>query len=395
MSRTYVAPSTILFYTLIYEGLVHSGDIDIAAFFCENTMTTNMTLTLKIRSFSRSHAIKIGAWVLCFRSISQLQPSYRCLDTLCCLSLYPMLSLPEPRMLCFLLVLIASLRISRTHVCAAANYAPLVLPSANETGWTLTDNATAAANESSILPDSTFADSDIAWPENFISPNVSSPSRPTPSSNTSLGVPDISCNGTTYGKNLNVGSCLQALGKMPTGSRSVVFGQRGRGDWEANLPLRVLSTNGVCAIDVSHRAGAIFDSISPSELKESARILIDVCVRGKLNTGGVLSNIGKHGNLALRVTPYRPKVRCGPEGSSPPPVDCRNLVDRMPADGAKQVFGPKDDPDPEITVQLPKSLTTTVQQCQVVVDTLLPGEGKDATDWYKLCKYNEIFCFES
>ena len=293
-------------------------------------------------------------------------------------------------MFCFILTLVATLRVLRTHAFPGANYAPLILPSTNGTDWILTNNAAAAAttaNETTILPEPAFADSDIAWPESSISPNVSSPSQSTSPSNTSLGAPNISCNGKAYGKNLNIRSCLEALSKMPTGSRPLTFGQRGHGDWEGNLPLRVLSTNGICALEVSHKVGAESDDISPTELKENARVLIDVCVKGTPNIGGVVSNIGKNGNLAVRVMPYRPNVRCGPDGSRPPLLDCRNLVDRMPADGQRQVFGPRDDPDPEITVKLPAGFNTRNRRCQVYVDALLPGDGKDASDWYKLCEY--------
>ncbi|KAL6717423.1 hypothetical protein ACLMJK_005338 [Lecanora helva] len=285
------------------------------------------------------------------------------------------------------------------------NYAPLILPN-NVTNSILATDSAARSIDSVILPNVGAIDDGIVWPENLPSANVSLSPNVSASIKPALGgtSPQFSCNGKAYGKNLDLGSCLEALAKMPASDSAVTFGERNHGDWGANLPLRVLSTNGICALDISHRAGVYMDEIAPSDLKESARVLIDICVKGNPNTGGVVSNIGKNGNLALRVTPYRPNVRCSLDGSAPPPSDCRHLVDLMQVDGKRQIFGPEGDPDPEITITLPQGFYTYKRRCQVFIDTLVPGSGKDACDWYKLCEYtmstfrygdSQTFCRDS
>ena len=161
------------------------------------------------------------------------------------------------------------------------------------------------------------------------------------------------------------------------------YGQRGSGNWRAKLPFRYVSSDGLCAIDISHSARASHDQMRPGDLKDIVRVLIDVCVRGTPNQGGIASNIGVHGNLAVRVVPYKPKVVCGAAGSGPPFISCRDIVDEMPADGKKNVFGPKD--DPETTVPIPYALTTRAQRCNLLLKSQTQGvEVKDTSDWYKI-----------
>lgn len=97
-----------------------------------------------------------------------------------------------------------------------------------------------------------------------------------------------------------------------------------------------------------------------------------------------MSNIGVNGGLGVRVMPYKPNVHCDPIGTSPPWNDCRKIIDDMPAEDTKQIFGQQDDPDPTITVQLPAGYNTQLRRCQVYVDTLKPEVRTDTYDWYKL-----------
>ncbi len=50
----------------------------------------------------------------------------------------------------------------------------------------------------------------------------------------------IACEG-LYGHNLQVGSCDNALGKIPQNSATLIFGVRGTGNWDVQLPARYLS----------------------------------------------------------------------------------------------------------------------------------------------------------
>ena len=247
-------------------------------------------------------------------------------------------------------------------------------------------NQNASIDDATVLPNTSYLDDDIVWPENTPAPSTLFPPTNTSSLNTSsLSVPKISCNGKAYGRNLNVLSCLQAWSKMIPNSQLITFGERGHGDWGLNLPFRIQSMDGKCAIDISHRKGVYSDSATSTELKENAALIINICVDGTPNEGGIVSNIGTNGNLAIRITPYVPSgVQCDPPGNSPLWNDCRNIIDFMPVEGTPQIFGQKDDPDQSITWRLPAGYNTRQERCQVRVDSRLPEVRTDKYDWYKL-----------
>ncbi|KAL8822339.1 MAG: hypothetical protein Q9191_006925 [Dirinaria sp. TL-2023a] len=204
----------------------------------------------------------------------------------------------------------------------------------------------------------------------------------TSNGNFAVSDPKYSCNGAIYGRNLNLASCYQVWRIMSSDGAMETYGQRGSGNWRAKLPFRYVSSDGLCAIDISHSTRATHDQMRPGDLKNIVRVLIDVCVRGTPNQGGIASNIGVHGNLAVRVVPYKPTVVCGAPGSGAPFVSCRDIVDEMPADGKKNVFGPKD--DPETTVPIPFVLAPS-QRCSLLLSGQGPAEKvKDTSDWYKI-----------
>ncbi|KAL8687726.1 MAG: hypothetical protein Q9224_005065, partial [Gallowayella concinna] len=153
------------------------------------------------------------------------------------------------------------------------------------------------------------------------------------------------------------------------------------------LPFRYLSHNGLCAIDIAHTAGVLTDSIAPIDLKLAARIIISTCVmvnkRGEANTGGLLAGLGQNQDLAIRVMAAKPNTTCGPEGSGPPWAACRDIIDRMPANNKRQVFGPRD--DPRTTVPLPWRYTAR-ERCTITVDLVDGAEPGSVTtsDWYKV-----------
>ncbi|KAL6715231.1 hypothetical protein ACLMJK_007495 [Lecanora helva] len=182
------------------------------------------------------------------------------------------------------------------------------------------------------------------------------------------------------------------------------FGERGKDSkWDINLPFRFLSIelkeqsrgldDGLCAIDISHRVGEDFDTIIPTNLRLYAEALLNICVRGTPNEGGVVTNIGQNGNLALRIVPYRPmNIRCKERGTAPPPMICRKILDLMPADGTERRFGPPG--DPSIEIPLPKRFMTPEMRCALAVST---NAGTDVLDWYKIWAAAlavEVLCVE-
>lgn len=227
------------------------------------------------------------------------------------------------------------------------------------------------------------------WP--LESPNPIS-AYPSPNSLTSNSseldaprVPNFSCNGAAYGRNLKLRSCVAAIEIMSNEPSIVTFGQRGKGTWDANLPFRWLSRDGQCAIDLGHTQEFESDAIKAIDLQEIAKALLNICVveRGRLpNEGGLVTNIGENGNLLLRMVKYKPSVTCGPDNSGPPWPTCRYVVDNMPTGGRKETFGPRD--DRETTVPLPWGVTAGPRICKVVVDGTEAGAVKDTGTWYTM-----------
>ncbi|CAD6573187.1 MAG: hypothetical protein ASARMPRED_005927 [Alectoria sarmentosa] len=191
----------------------------------------------------------------------------------------------------------------------------------------------------------------------------------TQSTNTSsLTTPNIVCNGQRYGRNLRVASCLEAYDRMDGATVPKTYGDRdteapGHTFWDAVLPIRIYSSDALCALDVSHSASSRSDTIAPSLLKSHARSLIAVCVQGTPSLGGVAGGLGDHGNLALRVTPYRPQVHCFGPGTGPPWSSCRDVIDAMPVAGEQVRFGPLDDVLADVVVPWTIDTVSTPDVC--------------------------------
>lgn len=105
---------------------------------------------------------------------------------------------------------------------------------------------------------------------------------------------------------------------MSSDDEPLTFGDRESGRFDGPLPYRYLSRDGHCAIDIAHAVGVDFDTAAPIELKEAARIVIQICVSVSPNEGGLITGLGVNKGLSLRVVPYKPTVACGPDGSGPP-----------------------------------------------------------------------------
>lgn len=294
-----------------------------------------------------------------------------------------MFLLSTPIKACLLSIPLVTLSLLPRRANSDTNYASLELP-LNVTNSIPLINETNTVNETTSPADAFYGDDGVAWPDTAASPSLTLPRPNASSARPELGAPKVHCNGKAYGKNLKISSCLQALLMMPKGTKALTFGERGEGDWDGVLPYRVLSPDGLCAIDISHRANIMSDQISASDLRQSVELVLEICVKGKPNEGGVVSNIGKNGDLAVRVMPYKPSVRCGSAFSAPPIEDCKIVLDAMPANGDKVIFGQKSDTDLKTTLKLPITITGRRRRCQFVIDTLVPGTGQDTSDWYNL-----------
>lgn len=256
-------------------------------------------------------------------------------------------------------------------------------------------NATVPLNDTTILPDPSSLDA--YWPVTLATPNLTFLTLPTTNASSldtlSAGPPKYTCNGKSFGRNLNVVSCTDALNSMSDFHLPRTFGERGEGDWDVPLPFRFLSRDGLCAIDVSHKAGTLFDTIIPTVMKLNVEALLNICVKGTPNQGGVATNIGENGALSVRMTPYRPNVHCEGPNTGPPPRTCRKILDQLPVDGTQRKFGRRDDPEAQVLV--PRQWSTSERRCTFVVDTIF---STDVSDFYKLWAAAiavEVMCVES
>lgn len=248
---------------------------------------------------------------------------------------------------------------------------------------TLPNNSTAPqANSFQILPSS--SSSNLYWPLESRVPTADPGSEVLvrPQNTSVLTAGRVSCNGRLYGRNFKLASCLQVYALMSSDQTLRTFGERGTGDYEAPLPFRYLSADGLCAVDLSHAAGVTSDSVSPADLKEAVLVLIEICVQGKPSEGGLMTGLGVNKGLALRVVRYKPSVTCGLPNSGPPWITCTHILDRMPADSQRRIFGPEKWAN--TTVPLPLSYTTQQRRCGLIVDGTEPGDVSDTSDWYKV-----------
>ena len=247
-------------------------------------------------------------------------------------------------------------------------------------GLEISIHAAPSSKYFSIIPFS--ASANIHWPLQSPAP-ITGPSVDATKTGSTLAAGQISCNGQQYGRNLNIQSCLQVYNAMSALPKPKTFGQRGTAfTYDAPLPFRYLSHDGLCAIDISHVAGVDFDTVAPSDLKEAARSLVAICVSGQPNIGGIATGLGVNKGLILRIVPYRPSVHCGPEDTGPPWVSCRHILDRIPATDEPQVFGPKGWDN--TTVPIPWAKTSTAKRCVMLVKAIVPGQVSDSSDWYKI-----------
>lgn len=124
------------------------------------------------------------------------------------------------------------------------------------------------------------------------------------------------------------------------------------------------------------------DWLRPADLIPIVRVLLDVCVRGSPNEGGLATNVGEMGDLVLRVVRYRPTVTCGAQRAGLSWETCRSLLESMSVDGRKVGFGPKE--DPETVVPLPWKATTGERRCGAMLDVTGAEDVGDIADWYSL-----------
>lgn len=101
-------------------------------------------------------------------------------------------------------------------------------------------NAT-SSNEETVLPDETMMNGD--WLVEADRGNLRLQPLSTPSLNvTATGPPTYSCNGSAFGRNLNLQSCVEAMNLISDLHLPRTYGERGGARYDINLPFRFLSS---------------------------------------------------------------------------------------------------------------------------------------------------------
>lgn len=148
------------------------------------------------------------------------------------------------------------------------------------------------------------------------------------------------CKGTRYDYGLKSQSGIDAWRSIPAKNQTrFTFGARTMGQFEVQLPYRVLSTDGLCAVDIRERPGAKWDSATWAEISVKAREIVDSCVLLLSQKLGVtVGGVGAKGGLSATVRSYKPDVTCR---SYPSYVDrgiCSILLNKLPVARIPFVF---------------------------------------------------------
>ena len=119
------------------------------------------------------------------------------------------------------------------------------------------------------------------------------------------------------------------------------------------LLLIVGIADGLCAIDITSKAGIVSDVANAAMIAQNAFYILDVCVKGSQHEGGIAVNIGDDEGLDVKIVPYNPSVRCSDNPTGPPLDASRQVLDLMPASNDPHIFGRSGSPG--VMVSLPRT----------------------------------------
>ena len=172
---------------------------------------------------------------------------------------------------------------------------------------------------------------------------------------------------TSYGSRVKLASCTNAWQKIPRDSELRLYGLRAEiaagAHVDVGLPLRYLSDDGLCAIDIRAKYDKdpvlkIPDLAENVEVSQAAKVVLDHCVQEK-RLGGSILGFSQRDLLVLVVTSYEPKAICDHAALEPPfEPFCKKVLQSMPARNKKDVFGFRADRQgPVPSYLLPKTFT--------------------------------------
>ncbi|KAL8788881.1 MAG: hypothetical protein Q9195_007095 [Heterodermia aff. obscurata] len=153
---------------------------------------------------------------------------------------------------------------------------------------------------------------------------------------TTLRSGEIQCNDQRLGRGLNKRSCWNAWDKMPRSPSQHEMlprfvGRHGGFPTLSKLPIRYLSDDGLCAIDVRLPAGSKGDTTTDRAIAGAARSVLFECVEDH-GSGGQLGIPSSKHEIFVVVSKYEPAVNCDPGPAQSPSFEsCNQLLQSMPA----------------------------------------------------------------
>ncbi|KAL8941794.1 MAG: hypothetical protein Q9216_002032 [Gyalolechia sp. 2 TL-2023] len=161
-----------------------------------------------------------------------------------------------------------------------------------------------------------------------------------------LGGPVLYCNGEEYGEDLPLASCIEAIEMIPDTDQKLSFGPRPLRRFHFGTPYRILSNDGLCAIDFESNSNNYIDVVRAHDLADAGRRLLAECY-AENKQGGIVRRLGDREHINMILHTYSPNVRCSAPGSafSPTFPDCNTITDsQIPLDKATRAFGRAGEP---------------------------------------------------
>ena len=168
-------------------------------------------------------------------------------------------------------------------------------------------------------------------------PDLSLPLTSINTTSTNATLREVVCH-VAYGTGLALSSCQNAWKRMPWGNDLYSYGRRADiaagAHWDLGIPIRYLSDDGRCAIDITNRrdydaALAGGDSATDFDVSEAAKTVLDRCVAARLR-GGSIRGFSQRDQLLVTVTKYESRAVCEPTSEAIPFAPfCEEVLQKM------------------------------------------------------------------
>ncbi|KAL9580458.1 MAG: hypothetical protein Q9203_006293 [Teloschistes exilis] len=196
--------------------------------------------------------------------------------------------------------------------------------------------------------------------------------------------PAVACTPNTTDESLSTFSCGNAWHKIVRTTPPVIYSPRpGTGKaGDVSLPVRYLSDDGLCAIDINVAQGKRGDVSNGLSIARAADEIIRTCVP-RQSMSGEKVGFSIQGGLTVKVVIYSTeRVTCHTPTSAllqPIPAACQQLLQEMPADDHYPVVFSRDGRTGNVKLPWMKN----AEPCRIVIDLFHPAMYKKIkANWY-------------